>query len=232
VNPRARALASIVGAITLTSCGGGEDSAAKGAHVIAQAKAATGGDAWNRIRIWHERGQASAPQGESFEYEHWGDLHTLRVRNTHPSRPNYMVFDGNVGYACADAECSRRTPLEGVAMKTGVYLASYGYFFPDRFPASFEHRGVRVDGAVHYDVVRVRPTGFDAVELWVDQNTHYVSRLVQEPAGERTDLSDYRPVGAVLVPFVSRVAGLTVQVSTVRFDPPDADTIEFTPPAK
>jgi len=230
VNPRARALASIVGAITLISCGGGEDSATKGAQVIAQAKAAMGGDAWNQIRIWYERGQTHSPGGESSEYEHWGDLHTLSVRNNHPSRPNYMVFDGNAAYRCADADCSSRTPLNGVAFKTGAYLSGYGFFFPDRFPASFEYRGTRRDGGVLYDVVRVMPTGSDVVEIWVDPTTHYISRFMQ--GSERTDLSDYRTVGAVRVPFVNQVPGMTIQVSTVRFDPPDADTIEFTPPAK
>ena len=228
---KTRALLVVVGAIALCSCAGGEDSAAKGALVIAQAKAATGGEAWDRIRFWYERGRASPSSGESVEYEHWGDLHTLSVRNSN-SRSGYMVFDGTMGYVCADADCTSRTPLDGRGMRTGAYLASFGFFFSDRFPASFEYRGTQTDSGTEYEVVRVAPTGMDVVEIWVDSGTQRVARLVQQPAAERTDLSDYRRVGDVLVPFGSRVADLTVQVSTVRFDPPDAAAVVFTPPSQ
>jgi hypothetical protein len=225
----AQALACVVGAIALTSCSGSDD-AATGAQIIAQAKTAMGGVAWDQIRIWHERGQATGPSGEVVEYEHWGDLHTLGTRNRNPSGSSYLVFDGHAGYGCADAGCVSRTVLDPQGMRFGGYLGGFGFFFPDRFPASFDYQGVRTDHAVRYDVVKVTPVGLHPVEIWVDQRTHHVCRLVFAGGSMRTELSDYRQVGGVRVPFVTRESGATMRTSSVQFDPPDE--VAFTPPAR
>lgn len=226
------ALLTISSVIALTACSRTDDPAARGAEIMEQARAAAGGDGWNEIRILHERGQGVSASGETFEYEHWGDLQTLSVRNDQPGRPNFMVFDGHAAYQCADAECVSPTvlPLQGV--RTGAYLTSYGYFFPDRFAASFEYRGARDEGGARYDVVQVKAEGIDPIELWVDQGTHRVARMVYENGQMRTDLSDYRQVGPVWVPFVARDSGMTINTIAVRFDPADAGEIAFTPPAR
>jgi prepilin-type processing-associated H-X9-DG protein len=230
VNARPHALLWLVGAIALTSCSGNEESAARAAEVMAQARAVAGGNAWNRIRFLHERGQIIAASGETSEYEHWGDLHTLSVRNNHPGRSNFMVFDGHAAYACGDAQCVSRTLLDPQSVRIGAYLASYGYFFPDRFAASYEHRGTREDSGASFDIVEVVPDGIGPIELWVDQSTHHISRLVYAKGQMRTDLSDYRRVGPLLVPFIARDSGMTIKTLAVRLDPEDANEIAFAPP--
>jgi hypothetical protein len=225
-----RALASTIGAIALAACSGSEDPAAKGAAIMQQARAAAGGDAWNQIRIWYERGESVTESGEIREYEHWGDLHTLSVRNNHPGQANFMVYDGHAAYLCADADCVSRTALDPQGVRIGGYLTSYGYFFPDRFAASFRYQDTREEGGVQYDIVEVSPQGMSPIEIWVDQSSHRISRLVFENGRMRTDLSDYRQVGSIWVPFVARDSGLTIKTTVVRLDPEDAGKIEFTPP--
>jgi hypothetical protein len=230
MSARPYALLLLVSAIGLTACSSSDESAAKGAQIMAQAKAAMGGDGWDGIRIWHERGQAIGPSGETREYEHWGDLHTLGVRNSGPSSPGYLVFDGHAAYACADAGCTSRTLLDPREMRFGGYLGGFGFFFPERFPASFVYSGARAEGGMRYDVVEVTPEGLHPLEVWIDQKTHYVSRFVFADGNMRTDLSDYREVGGILVPFMTQESGSTMRTNAIRFDPPEAAGIAFTPP--
>src|ERR1044071_885887 len=149
---KARALASLVSAIALTSCSS-TDSATAAALVIAQAKAAMGGKAWDDIKIWYEEGQAIKSSGAVSTYQHWGDLHTLGLYNISSTRQGDMRFDGKAAYLCADAACTSRTDLDARSVRGGAYAVSYGYFFPDRFPASLKYLGVHDgDDGVQYDV--------------------------------------------------------------------------------
>ena len=216
-NTQMRALVCAIGAILWVSCSSSEDSAAKGARIIADAKRAMGGDAWNSIRIWYEEGQFNDSSGPMSTYEHWGDLQTLSLRNSSSSRQGYMIFDGNAAFTCGDAACSSHTAIDARAVKTGAYMTSYGFFFPERFPAALEYLGVRSDRGVEYDVVEVIPDGLYRIEVWVERRTRLVSRLASSASS--TELSGFRQVGAITVPFVTKEAGTTITTRLVRFDP-------------
>jgi hypothetical protein len=208
-----------------TSCSGGWSG--RGTDIIALAKTATGGEAWDRIEIWHETGTVSS-EGAVSRYEHWTDLRSLATRNVAASAPAYMMFDGRAAYQCMNTECNPMTEAESAAIKSGEYVAGFGFFFPDRFPAEVHSGGTRHEHGSQFDVVEVSPVGLDPIELWVDRNTHYIVRIVYGLGQFHTDFSDYRRVtGGVTVPFVGVDGQNEVKTETVRFQ--HAGVISFSP---
>jgi predicted Zn-dependent peptidase len=82
------------------------------------------------------------------------------------------------------------------------------------------------EGGTTYDVLTVIVDG-EPTTLWLDPKTHLPVRLLYTENGReiRDELSDYRPVGGVLVPFriVGRRAGETLDLSY--------DSVELTQPS-
>jgi hypothetical protein len=58
------------------------------------------------------------------------------------------------------------------------------------------------------------------VEIWISRDSHLVLRLLN--ADGRTDLSDYRKVNGIMIPFVEVIDGVTIKTETVKFEPADA----------
>jgi len=226
---RSRRFALLFGLLMsfLISCSQPADTNNKGAQILALAKQATGGKAWDEIHVWHERGQTLSASGETSRYEHWGDLHSLRVFNSGSPGTHYMIYDGNAAYTCANPACDPRTLLDPVAIRAGAYLASFGFFFPERFAASFSYEGSRREHGILYDVVKVSPAGLQSMQLWIDQGTHRIFRMVLGNGAFRTDVSDYRQVGAVMVPFMVEEGGTVVKTNEVLFEPADAVTFSI-----
>src|SRR5262249_41994555 len=99
----------------LTACTGPAEPDKKGVELIAQAKAATGGDAWDRIEIWHETGRATSPDIGTVRYEHWHDAQSLSTRNVRSDlggAMHYVLFNGKESYQSTDAEFHDRTPID------------------------------------------------------------------------------------------------------------------------
>jgi hypothetical protein len=219
-----RKLTLLLLALAAASCSASAESDQKGAAIIAAAKAATGGDAWDNIQIWHETGHALLPSGESTRYEHWADLHSLKTRNLSvgESGTQYTVFDGRAAYQSSNSSFQPRSELNAAMMKYGAYLACFGFFFPQRFEASFRFMGTHTDHGASYDVVTVSPAGLDSVDVWVDQKTHQIFRFVYAKGQFQTVLSDYRRVGAVSVPFASVDDGSRIRTDSIVFEPEDS----------
>ena len=74
-------------------------------------------------------------------------------------------------------------------MKGAAYLTTFGFFFPGRFPASFEYKGTRTEGAVTYDIVEATPAGLPEADIWIDHHTHLIfpNRVLQRTFSRRLD---------------------------------------------
>src|SRR5215813_6818679 len=96
--------------------------------------------------IMHDVGKIILETGEVLRYEHWGDLRTLSTRAG--SGTGDMIFDGRAAYKCQTVTCDSRTKLDSAEMRGAAYLNCFGFFFPTRFPASFQYKGIRVEGGV------------------------------------------------------------------------------------
>ncbi len=216
-----RKLTPLLLVLVAAACSSSAESDHKGAEIIAATKEAVGGSAWDAIHIWHETGHALLPSGEASRYEHWADLPSLKTRNAsvQGTSSRYSIFDGKAAWQSTNSTFEPRSALDVKMMRGGAYIACFGFLFPNRFPASFRFDGTRTDHSVPYDVVTVSPTGLDSIDVWVDQTSHRIFRVVYAGGQLHTDLSDYRTVGGVTVPFLSVDNGVTIQTDSIAFEP-------------
>jgi hypothetical protein len=198
-----------------------------GLQLISQAKMASGGSAWDRLEVMHDTGKIVLVSGQVAKYEHWSDLRSLSTRANSPE--GFMIYNGQVAYQCQNAACNPPTQLDPLATKSAAYLNSFGYFFPDRFPATFQYKGGRVEGRDIYDIVEVSPTGLAAADIWINDRTHMVFRIISADGQIQVDLTDYKKVNGVMVPFTQIGEGVTVKSKKVKFE--RAGAVSFSLPA-
>ena len=166
------------------------------------------------------------------------DLHTLRTAGVH-------TVDGVFGAGGIDGAAAWRVGPDGRAVfdrsseavrqaKSDAYLTLGGYYWPDRFPATFTSVGGGTSNAKRYDVVRGSPEGGEPTDLWLDQRTHRLGRITLRSGSEAAsaDVLAERRVDGVVVGFKShqREAGhdMVQTLATYAFVPLDPG--RFAPP--
>lgn len=204
--------------------------------VLAAAKAAMGGPAWDRISGWRERGR----HGE-VAYETLLDFHRYGARfaSTRNGATRVHGFNGTIVWDRGpdDKVAVSRAPAQLAEAEQSAYASTFAFFFPRRFPARFEDLGVRSDRGMTFDVVKVSPVGAAPIEVWVDHSTHLIARFVDRsgPKPVTALASDYRWVGGVREPFRIDVSdgdparAQTVVVDSVVLEPVARSA--FDPPA-
>jgi hypothetical protein len=193
-------------------------------HVLDQARAAAGGSGWNLLRGWHETGRR-----EGRRYETWLDpvRYGLRVETHEPAGLAVHGFNGG-----GDWRISPTGQVTGADVRTLVsegrteaFFETYGYFYPGRFDAHADLVGVRSHNGRAFDVVRVKPWGGTARELWFDRGTHLLIRLVDRSGAKPAALafSDYRKVGPIRIAFriTDEATGQVREREAVDFAPAD-----------
>jgi len=235
----------LVAALALTVLAGparaADDPAARGAALLAQAKAASGGAAWDRLGGWHESGAAIVGDAQG-SYDTWCDLHRMGMTNHHVlgGAAQTRGFDGAVVWVVEGVGPVRasQAPQALATARQGAYVSAWGFFFPDRFPARRIYVGSATADGAEFDIIQATPEGGLPMELWIDRRTHLVTRMVDR-SGPRTAvavLSDFRMVSGVLTPFlVAESDGdpkhtLELHIASVDFSP--IDPTRFAPPAR
>jgi hypothetical protein len=208
--------------------------------VLSRALAASGGSGWLRLRGWHETGRRATGAA----YESWIDplRYGLRVETREAGGVAVHGFNGQADWRIqpTGAVSAVNDHASLAEARTTAFFSAPCYFFPGRYDVRGELRGVRRRGAKAYDVVEVQPWGGGARELWFDQRTHLLARIVDR-SGRRSSavaVSDYRRVGPVLVAFryTSEPGGppdpLARQVETLAFTPADRNLFSLAHPAE
>lgn len=200
----------LLGALAALAFGGAAlaQYAPEAVRVLERARAASGGKAWARVAGLHEIGTEGG-----FRYERWADPLRFGLR-TDIGGPAGRVVRGYNGAGAwslhpAGANVAAEPAPDLGAARAEAYVAGYGYFFRSRFDARASYVGARQGAGRSFQVVRVHPNGGAARELWFDDKTGLLGRIV-EPGGKaaRTvELSDYRRVGGVMVPFRAVTVG-------------------------
>lgn len=196
-------LFAVVAMLAMTLAGVAQAQYAPDAvRVMERARAASGGKAWARVAGIHEVGVEGG-----FRYERWADPLRFGLR-TDIGAPAGRVVRGYNGAGAwslhpttAMAAAEPAPDLE--AARADAYVAGYGYYFRSRFDARAAYVGGRQSDGRSFEVVRVHPNGAKPRELWFDRKTGLLGRIV-DPAGKApltVEVSDYRRVGAVMVPF-------------------------------
>ena len=177
----------------------GADAPPAAADLIAQAKAAMGGAAWDKVVTWHEQDKATAG-GLTGSAESWIDMPTLHNASTFELGPlsGGAGWDGEHVWTTDSSKQVRiESSAESVAGRhAGCVSLGLGLlFFRDRYPATLESSGVRTANGKSFDVVKITPKGADPFEVWFDKSTHQVAREVQ---------------------LTGRAAGIPISIRTTR----------------
>jgi len=174
--------------------------------ILDDAKAASGGAAWNALRTQHSNVSISAA-GVKGTAERWSDIYSGRSLIKYSVGPvsGAAGFDGKVAWS-QDAAGQSRTESAGVARELAVnaaYRDKLAFWFPDRAPAQISFMDRVVDDGAAFDVVRILPEGGRPFQFWINADTHLIERLVEREAQEtRTEyFMDLRDVEGVKVPF-------------------------------
>jgi hypothetical protein len=212
----------------------GETRSALGAdpaNVLAQAKAAAGGQAWDSARTSHARAHVETG-GLKGVAEEWDDLVSGRGYSSYSIGPvtGAEGWDGKAGWSQDNSGQSKKKEggdeVEGAIDE--AYRRCLAYWYTNRWPALIEDAGSRQEGDRQFRVLRITPNGGRSFELWLGQSTWLIDRTVEKGAIETrtTFFSDYRVVEGKKVPFAARSTN-----GETRYDQVIAvDSMEFNLP--
>lgn len=175
-----RQFAVLVLVATVAACAITPNAEQEGARLMTLMKVASGGAALDGPTGFHEIGTALR-DGMPATYETWGDLRSLKSASKQSIGGMTMSsgFDGKVSWSVGPDGAPRLdVSAEGLmSARLGTYLTIGGYFYPDRFPASFVYSGAQMANGQTYDVVTVTPVGSVFVDLWLDRESHLLKRI-------------------------------------------------------
>lgn len=212
-----------------------QTTSAAARQVFARAQAASGGAAWNSVAGLHEAGRIDGVAYERWlDPIRWGD----RMETHEPAGRRVHGYNGMADWQILPSGQIVATDARAslAQARTAAYLGVHGFFFPSRFAADTDHLGVREASGRSFDVVRVTPLGGEPRELWFDRRSSLLGRIVDRTGAQpvTTEVSDYRRVGAVLLPhrFVSDRGGRAETRQAERIDllPPDRNLFSWARP--
>ncbi len=153
--------------------------AADPADILARAKEAAGGKAWDAVHTLHTRARI-ATGGLAGPAEGWDDLRNGRFADTFDLGPVTGAggFDGKATWT-QDASGQTRVDDSGDAREGSideVYRRSLAYWYPGRRKAEISDAGDRAEGERAFHVLRIVPAGGRPFEMWID------ARILQRPA--------------------------------------------------
>jgi hypothetical protein len=206
-----RAFALAVLAVLMLPMAAAAQHGAGVGRVLERARQASGGgSAWNALRGYHEVGvENGKPYARWVDGLRWGERIEVGANKD-------KVTQGYNGFGVWWLPLSTpRPPGSGsdqeilARARSDAFFAAYGYYFTGRFDLRSTYLGARPSGGKSYEVVRIQPVGGEPRELWFDRGTGLLGRIVEgRTAAPRTiELSDYREVGRLKLPFTTKIYG-------------------------
>jgi hypothetical protein len=184
----------------------GPVSAESGSELLAQIRAASGGEAWDGIRTIRAEGVETAAglQGPWLviqdlahgRFAQFSDFRVFRTADVYDGTTRWKQ-DRSGGVHALNADFSVRYA------RTDAWMTTRAYLRPGAQGAEIGSAAERVDGAVHYLVLTATPIGGEPVELWFDAGTKLLARTVrQRPLDVLIERwSEYRSVDGIMLPF-------------------------------
>jgi hypothetical protein len=178
-------------------------------RVLDRARAASGGaSGWNSLRGLHEIGH-----DDGLRYERWLDpvRYGLRKETLTSTGKFIEAYNGAAEWRILPNGVKTGSVERPVVaeVRSDAFFGAYAYFYPSRFDLRSSYIGVRYGQGRPFEVLRVQPAGGEPRDLWFDRQTGLLGLVVDEsgPRQGRTELSDYRKIGPVMIPFRSRTYG-------------------------
>lgn len=187
---------------------------AKADALLAQARAVSGGKAWDALQSLAMTADAQSSAMGKFSYSTKVQLGAAPQEIARITIGKYQFAWGWDGQQAWDQDPTGAVTVLQQAnaiaeRRNAVFGDSYGYLMPSRVQFARQYLGQRtvVDTAGHstvYDVVSVTPEGGAAIELLLNTQTHRVEGqigTVGDPV-QRQQFSDFRSVDGLQLPFV------------------------------
>jgi hypothetical protein len=199
-------------------------------ELLAAAKAASGGAAWDGITSLHLKGSI-ATSGLEGTIESWEGLVRGRVV-TRADLGILTVANGFDGTTPWNQDPSGDVTEQGSerdlrSAHNEAFLSARAYWYPDRWAAEISAGGPReIDGHT-YHVLEIVPEGGGQLEMLFAADTHLAARIIELDANpvETTYLSDYRAVGDLMLPHRIRAStgdsqyDVMIEVTSVEINP-------------
>ncbi|MFO1304915.1 MAG: aspartyl protease family protein [Burkholderiales bacterium] len=181
------------------------------AEVLARAKAASGGSAWDALRTQHSKVSILAgPLTGSAE--RWSEFTTGRSGIVYSMGPvsGAAGFDGRNAWS-QDASGKAWPETSDASREIAVnaaYRDQLAFWYPERAPGRIAYKERAESDGAWFDVIRITPEGGRPFELWINTETRLIERLVEREApSTRTEYySDLRDVAGVKIPFRVRAS--------------------------
>ncbi|MFO1315839.1 MAG: PDZ domain-containing protein [Burkholderiales bacterium] len=174
--------------------------------VLAAAKAASGGSAWDALKSQHSIVKLRAA-GVEGTVERWSDMATGQsmLQFSIGAIAGSAGWDGKASWTQEGADPPKvdTTPAGVELAVNAAYRDRLAFWYPDRARAKIAYRERAEDDGRKYDVVTITPEGGRPFDFWIDVETKLIARLVEREAEvTRTETySDRREVQGVRIPF-------------------------------
>jgi len=189
--------------------------------ILAAAKAASGGSAWDALRTQHSN-VTIGTAGVKGTAERWSDISTGRSYIKYSIGPitGAAGYDGKVAWS-QDSSGQSRTESSAATRELAVnaaYRDKLAFWYPERAPAQITFLDRVTEDGAQFDVIRILPEGGRPFQFWINSETHLIERLVEREAQvTRTEyLMDLHDVEGVKIPF---------RVRATRGDPREDEVI-------
>jgi len=211
------------------------------AALLAAAKAASGGAAWDAMRTQHSTVKLAAANLEG-TVQRWSDIATGQsfLRYSIGPLTGAAGFDGKSAWTQDGADAAKvETAAPALELAANAaYRDRLAFWYPDRGRARIAYKERAEADGRKFDVVSIIPEGGRGFEFWINVDTRLIERLVEREAElTRTEIySDRRDVQGVKIPFLVRTTrgdpklDEIVSVQKIVFNEPLTD-IAFGPPA-
>ena len=211
------------------------------AALLAAAKVASGGAAWDAMRTQHSTVKLAAANLEG-TVQRWSDIATGQsvLRYSIGPLTGAAGFDGKSVWT-QDGTDAAKVETAAPALElaaNAAYRDRLAFWYPDRAKARIAYKERAEADGRKFDVVTIVPEGGRAFEFWIGADSRLIERLVEREADvTRTEIySDRRDVQGVKIPFLVRTTrgdpkmDEVVNVQKIAFNEPLTD-VAFGPPA-
>ncbi len=207
----------------------------KAQTVIEAAKRATGGKNWDTAAGCHEEGSRAG--GITYTIRFSLEKYGMRLDSQRGGNVRSMGYDGKVMWqSMGDKADIRADPESLKEAKLTNYLSINGFFFPNRFPATFKYLREEAAAGRKFDVLEITAEGTRPLEIWFDRRTHLIDKVIDTQATPPVTVvaSTHRRFGSLLITdklIVTGADGNVVDTGTVTsFRCGQIDSSAFAPP--